>query len=226
MKLIEGIYWPWRHLYLWKLSQRTSNKEISSRIRCESCQWKNGASDKTREIKINTRIAINKSEISINFQSESIISAKEFASKAAICCSLRCSKLSKSGWRQSLYRYSYIWEWSTQVKVYHARFKIDHLQSEISYVQFIGKTLIKKDLSLTAQKWQSVQENKKIKVQTLPDDPPSVKRSQSFQSTKSDEKDIRIKELEKQLAKAKGKSCEFPILLHIGNITYDPQRPT
>jgi len=62
---------------------------------------------------------------------------------------------------------------------------------------------LKKDLSLTAQKWQSVQENKKIKVQTLPDDPPSVKRSQSFQSTKSDEKDIRIKELEKQLAKAK-----------------------
>ena len=100
------------------------------------------------------------------------------------------------------------------------------LQSEISYVQFIGKTLIKKDLSLTAQKWQSVQENKKIKVQTLPDDPPSVKRSQSFQSTKSDEKDIRIKELEKQLAKAKGKSCEFPILLHIGNITYDPQNRT
>lgn len=81
-----------------------------------------------------------------------------------------------------------------------------------------GETLNKKDLSLTAQKWQSVQENKKIKVQTLPDDPPSVKRSQSFQSTKSDEKDIRIKELEKQLAKAKGKSCELPILLHIGGL--------
>ena len=67
-------------------------------------------------------------------------------------------------------------------------------------------------MSLTAQKWQSAQETKKIKVQTLPDDPPSVKRSQSFQSTKSDEKDLRIKELEKQLAKAKGKSQHGPLV--------------
>ena len=83
----------------------------------------------------------------------------------------------------------------------------------VDFEHFRCKPWIKKDLSLTAQKWQSAQESKKIKVQTLPDDPPSVKRSQSFQSTKSDEKDLRIKELEKQLAKAKGEFLLYRTLV-------------
>ena len=95
-----------------------------------------------------------------------------------------------------------------KVKVPASTLNMSHIIWLIWYGPFLiepfGEPLNKKDLALTAQKWQSAQENKKIKVQTLPDDPPSVKRSQSFQSTKSDEKDIRIRELEKQLAKSKG----------------------